>query len=186
MTNETPSVLAAFCAQIIALKRLPRTGWLQRGIAHPESIAEHTCGVALLALAVAPLLPGIDRERTLALALIHDLGEAILTDLPLSASRLLGAAKHQAEQRAVAQVVGALPGGEALMADWREYHQAASPEARLVKALDRIELLAQALAYEQAGQRGLDEFWVLAEQGWDEFPPLAELARELAARRPRI
>ena len=32
-------------------------------------------------------------------------------------------------------------------------------EARLVKAADVIDLLVQALAFERAGVRGLDEFW---------------------------
>jgi 5'-deoxynucleotidase YfbR-like HD superfamily hydrolase len=32
-------------------------------------------------------------------------------------------------------------------------------EARLVKAADVIDLLAQALSFEQAGARGLAEFW---------------------------
>ena len=39
----------------------------------------------------------------------------------------------------------------------------ASVEARLVKAADVIDLLAQALAFERAGSRGLGEFWEGAE-----------------------
>ncbi|MCA1818422.1 MAG: HD domain-containing protein, partial [Acidobacteria bacterium] len=40
-----------------------------------------------------------------------------------------------------------------------EYEERASAEARLVKAADIVDLLAQALAFERAGARELDEFW---------------------------
>src|SRR5215207_9036821 len=40
-----------------------------------------------------------------------------------------------------------------------DYESRASVEARIVKAADVIDLLAQALAFERAGSRGLDEFW---------------------------
>src|SRR5215207_7591460 len=40
-----------------------------------------------------------------------------------------------------------------------DYESRASLEARLVKAADVIDLLAQALAFERAGSRGLGEFW---------------------------
>jgi 5'-deoxynucleotidase YfbR-like HD superfamily hydrolase len=40
-----------------------------------------------------------------------------------------------------------------------DYESRASLEARLVKAADVIDLLAQALAFERAGSRGLEEFW---------------------------
>jgi putative hydrolases of HD superfamily len=180
----TASALAALCEQIIVLKRLPRTGWLQRGIAAPESVADHSFGVALLALAVAGEYPKLDCARLLALAVVHDVGEALLTDLPLTAQRLIGRdAKQAAERRAVEQLLAALPDGGALVELWAEYAAGATSEARLVKALDRIELLAQALAYEQSGQRNLAEFWHGWEAGWEEFPELGALAAELARQR---
>lgn len=178
------AALLALCEQIVVLKRLPRTGWLQRGIAAPESVADHSFGVALLALAVAEAYPELDRGRLLALAIIHDAGEALLTDLPLTAQRLLGRdAKQAAERLAAEQMLSALQGGQSLIELWAEYAAGGTREARLVKALDRIELLAQALAYEQSGQRNLSEFWRGWDVGWEEFPLLGALAAELAGRR---
>ena len=67
---------------------------------------------------------------------------------------------------------------------WDEYARGCSREARLVKGIDRIEMLAQALAYERAGSRALGEFWEDIEDGWgDEFPILRELAAEILERR---
>jgi putative hydrolase of HD superfamily len=177
--------LAVFCEQIAVLKQLPRTGWLQRGVVLPESITEHSFGVAALALVLGSLHPHLNQARVLELALVHDLGEAVLTDLPFTAQQVLGKqTKHEAEQRAVALVVSDLPNTSTLLALWAEYAAGTSAEARFVKALDRIELLAQALAYERAGNRNLAEFWCGWEAGWDGFPALAELATELQARRP--
>ncbi|RME62468.1 MAG: HD domain-containing protein, partial [Caldilineae bacterium] len=81
--------LLGLFGQINHLKQLPRTGWLLAGVAQPESVADHTCATALyalfLALAInqAPSEHGLERpldvERVVILALIHDLGESVLT-----------------------------------------------------------------------------------------------------------
>lgn len=182
MDDQTFAALATLQGQIQTLKLLPRTGWLQRGLRDVESIAEHSFGVATLALIVGDLHPGMDRGKLLAIALVHDLAEALVSDLPASASRLIGkAAKHEAERKAMLEMLGALPRGESYIELWEEYSQGGSPEARLVKALDRLELLGQALAYERNGARGLAEFWEEV-AGWgEEFPVVRALADQLCA-----
>ena len=184
--EANPAVVVALCERLAALKRLPRTGWLQRGVAPAESVADHTFGVALLALLLGDAAPGVDRGRLLALALLHDLAEALLGDIPAAARRHLGAAaKHGAERGAMAEILDGLPGRDEHLALWEEYAAGQSREARLVKGLDRLEMLAQALAYERAGSRALAEFWQGADEGWDEeFPALREIVRYLAGRRP--
>lgn len=151
------------------LKSLPRTGWLFAGVAQPESLADHTCLVALYALFLSEavnenpasqgLTAPLDVERVLALALLHDLAEAVLTDLPKRSAQVLGAeAKHRAEEQIVQDLLGALPGGERYVALWREYDGATTPEARLVKDLDKLEMVLQAWRYSHRGHRNLDEF----------------------------
>lgn len=180
MHEATARRLAELYERALMLKLLPRSGWLQRGVARPESIADHAYGVALLALLVGDAVGGLDRERLLAIALLHDLGEALLTDLPASARRLIGpAAKQEAERRALAELLAGAPAREEYEELYAEYAAGASREARLVKALDRIEMLAQALAYERAGNRALGEFWRDAAAGWEEFPLLGALAAHL-------
>lgn len=188
MDEQHSGEIVSLYARLAALKLLPRTGWLQRGVAQPESVAEHTFGVAALALLVAGAEPGLDQGRLLAIALVHDMAEALLGDLPASARRLLGAdAKHAAERQAAAELFGALPQAGHYLALWDEYARGASREARLVKGLDRIEMLAQALAYERAGSRALAEFWEGAGAGWDdEFPTLRQLAANLIEQRAAL
>lgn len=77
-----------------------------------------------------------------------------------------------------------MPAGSEYLALWEEYAAGASREARLVKGLDRLEMLAQALAYERAGNRALGEFWQGVDDGWDdEFPLLREMALALSTQR---
>lgn len=184
MNADQIAAYAEFAERIAALKLLPRTGWLQRGIAAAESVAEHSFGVAALALVFAAEDTTLDRSRLLAIAIVHDMAEALIGDLPLSARRLLGEdVKRAAEARAMAELFPALPAGAQFVALWEEYAAGTNREARLVKALDRVETLAQALAYERAGNRGLHEFWRGATDGWEEFPAVGALAAHLAARR---
>ncbi|PDW00532.1 HD domain-containing protein [Candidatus Viridilinea mediisalina] len=187
MNHQAVEALTLLQGQIEMLKLLPRTGWLQRGLRDVESVAEHSFGVAALALVVGDLYPDLDRGRVLAMAIVHDMAEALIGDLPASASRLLGkAAKYEAERRAMLELFGRLPRGAEYVALWEEYSQAASKEARLVKALDRLEMLAQALAYERAGASGLTEFWE-ERNGWgEEFPEVRALTEWLFAEHERM
>ena len=69
-----------FWSLALQLKRLRRTGWIDRGVSDPESSADHSWGVALLAWLLARDYPDLDRERVLLLGLIHDLPEAVAGD----------------------------------------------------------------------------------------------------------
>lgn len=179
------ATIVSLHSRLLALKLMPRTGWLQRGQATPESIAEHTFGVASLALLVGAQVPDIERGRLLEIALLHDMAEALTGDLPASARRLFGkAAKQAAEHRAMVELFGPLPHAEAHLALWDDYCQQASREARLVKQLDRLEMLAQALLYERSGSRAMAEFWEDAAQGWSaEFPLVEAMALRLLDER---
>jgi putative hydrolases of HD superfamily len=185
MHDTTSHDLLALYTQIATLKLLPRTGWLQRGVHNAESVAEHTFGVATLSLLIGDTIDGLDRGKLLAIAMLHDLAEVLMSDLPASAKRFIGAAlKHDAERSALEEMLANLPNRAEYLALWDEYARGCSREARLVKGIDRIEMLAQALAYERAGNRALGEFWEDIEDGWgDEFPILRELAAEIMERR---
>ncbi len=185
MDDQSARSILALHHRLLSLKLLPRTGWLQRGVTNVESIAEHTFGVASLALFVGDLVPDIDRGRLLAIALLHDIAEVLTGDLPASARRLFGPeAKRVAEQHAMSELLRGLPQADEYMALWLEYLRKESREARLVKQLDRLEMLAQALAYERAGNRAMAEFWEDIDEGWsDEFPMLGDMAAHLLHER---
>jgi putative hydrolases of HD superfamily len=153
------------------LKRLDRTGWVLRGLpAGAESVAAHSYGVALAAMMLADECAArgvdLDAERVLRLALLHDLQETRTGDMPRTVADYYGKEARRAAERAAFDDVmrGA---GDAHAARYgalhEDYEERASLEARLVKAADVVDLLAQALAFERAGARGLAEFWEGAE-----------------------
>ncbi|HEX8775749.1 MAG TPA: HD domain-containing protein [Pyrinomonadaceae bacterium] len=149
------------------LKRLERTGWTLRGLAPgAESVAAHSFGVTVAAMMMADELrargESVDTERLLRMALLHDWAEARVGDMPRTGGEYFGAeARRRAERAAFDDIVRGL--GTKIEAHYSELHEAyeqrAGLEARLVKAADIIDLLIQALAFERAGVRGLDEFW---------------------------
>lgn len=149
------------------LKRLDRTGWVLRGLPPgAESVASHSYGVALAAMLLADECAArgveLDVGRVLRLALLHDLQETRTGDMPRTVAEYYGAETRRAAERAAFDdiVRGAGAQHAAAYSELHEdYETRASVEARLVKAADVIDLLAQALYFERAGARGLSEFW---------------------------
>ncbi|MFZ1767676.1 MAG: HD family hydrolase [Caldilinea sp.] len=168
--DQIDSAVLSLLAQASILKRLSRTGWLLNGVAPCESVADHTTGVALLTLALAGAInadwqrAGLERPintgRAVMLAILHDLAESVITDLPKRSAQLLGsAAKHSAETAALTTILADLPSADDYATLWAEYDATSSPEARLVHDADALEMVHQAWQYARAGHRTLDEFW---------------------------
>lgn len=178
--NET---LLDLLLEAQGLDRVPRMGWRLRGVVGEESVAEHAFHVAFLAWVLAPSVPGVDPGRLMAMALVHDLAELRIGDLPRTAARYLPeSAKSEAERAALAEIAGPL--GERATELFDDYERGQSPEARLVKACDKLQLMLKVAAYESAGAGGLAEFW----DNPDNFPgeelePVRTLIADLRSRR---
>lgn len=143
------------------LKQLYRQGWLQRGIPPErcESVAEHSFGVAVLALLLAETaFPQLDACKVLRMSLLHDFGEIYAGDLT-PADGVERAAKYALEQRAVQRVMEKLPNGSTYIALWEEYEAGNTPEAQLVRQIDRLEMVLQASVYEHQNLSNLAEFF---------------------------
>jgi len=186
------------------LKRVARAGWVRAGVPHPESVADHSYRLARMAILFGPRL-GLDVEKMLRLALLHDLAEARVGDVT-PVDGISAADKHAREGAAFAEIVAGLPEGPALDDLWREYEAGASPEARAVRQLDKLEMALQALEYERLERRTgkserrrpsrrskdqgeprparwADEFWDSAGAALTD-PLLADFYDELRRRRP--
>lgn len=171
-----------FAAAIATLKRTIRRGWARDGVNDPESVADHSFGLALLAM-VAPLPAGVDRDRLIRLALVHDLAEATVGDL--LPGEITKREKHAREAAAIRELVANLPPDRAreIAALWAEYESHATPTAHLAHDLDKIEMLLQAYAYEVADNPPrLDSFWT-SERDRIADPTLAEFLAWLEAQR---
>jgi len=169
--------------EIQMLDRIPRAGFVLRGVAEPESVAEHTLHVLFLVWALGPKIEGIDVQRAVEIALIHDLAELRIGDLPRTSSHYFpDGAKKAAESAAMADILAPLDARARLLYD--EYQQGATPEARLVKACDKLQLMLKVAVYERWGTGALAEFWDNPENFPDGgFPVVRDLFEELRQRR---
>lgn len=151
--------LLRFVSRLQRLEALPRIGWVVSGVARPESVAAHLYEVALLSLWIAEMIEeDVDTERVMRIALLHDVGEAVITDIPTPAKRLIGRdVVRVAERTAAATVLESAPSSWLDAVD--EYNEASTIEARVVKAADTIQMLARALAYAKSGQGDLRRFF---------------------------
>ena len=120
------------------LKDAPRHCWTTGG--RRESVAEHSWRVALMAMMMADEFPGADMDKVIRMCLIHDIGEAITGDIP---TFLKTDADRVVEGREVDALIGGLPAPwpETLGALFEEMDAQQTLEAKLYKALDRMEAI---------------------------------------------
>lgn len=161
--KDVPALLEVYY-EFNHLKQLYRQGWLKRGIPKEqcESVAEHTLGVAILALFISDsAFPELDRGRVLRMALLHDFGEIYAGDI-IPGDEIPAEQKHRLEFEAVAQVFTKLPQGDEYLAVWQEYETGLTPEARFVKQIDRLEMALQASIYQRQGYSEMQDFFASA------------------------
>jgi putative hydrolase of HD superfamily len=182
-TGPVDSAVDAVCAAY-ELKDERRTGWQLRGVDDPESVAAHSWGVAYLVVAFGDRfrdeLPGVDLDRALRLAVVHDVAEALTGDVATRADETANPidreAKAAAEREAMATLADPLP---ARIADaFATYEARETPEAVLVKECDLLDTCVQAVVYEREDRYdpatgdptafteydALDEFFATTEQ----------------------
>jgi putative hydrolase of HD superfamily len=141
------------------LKRVPRTGWLLRGIppSAVENVAGHSHTTTILAYLLAKQVnQEVDFTRLLLMALFHDLPEAEIGDIPISAQRAdpsLLEAKEQAENLAMKRILNFLPKEihSFFLDTWKEYLKGETLEARLVEAADRLATAVHAVELIKSG-----------------------------------
>ena len=162
------------------LKLLYRQGWLKSGIPPErcETVAEHTLGVAVLAMWLADqYFPALDSQKLLRMALLHDFGEIYAGDIT-PADGVIAEDKRQQETEAVQSIFSKLSQGEAYISCWQEFEAGRTPEARFIRQIDRLEMALQASIYRQQGLATPEEFMVSARKAIHD-PELLELLVEI-------
>jgi putative hydrolase of HD superfamily len=147
------------------LKRESRRGWVRKlGLRDPESVADHSYRTALMAMLFSDLR-GMDTEKVLKMALLHDLPEAITGDItPGERTRKQ---KVRLESAAMRQILERIPHKQRdeYWEAWLEFNRGRSKEARLVKQLDKLEMAVQASEYRKESGLSTDEFIESARAG---------------------
>lgn len=174
--NET---LLDLFRELQILDRVPRSGYVLRGVSDGESVSEHSWHVLFFVWALGSQIPDLDLPRALEIALVHDLAELRVGDLPSTSKRYFEpGAKAGAERAAMAEILAPLP--ERAQELFVEYQQGETREAMLVKACDKLQLLVKVDVYESWGAQGLSEFWDNPENfPAEDFEPIREVLKKL-------
>ena len=142
MQNSDITAILEFLRHAEQLKNVTRSAFTSQG--HRESVAAHTWRLCLMAMLFAKHFPEIDFAKLLKICIIHDLGEALGGDIPAPLQDGV-AAKTAQEREDLLLLLQPLPAH--LQAEiailWDEYSQAETPEAKLAKALDKLETILQ-------------------------------------------
>jgi putative hydrolase of HD superfamily len=181
-------MILKFLLEIGKLKQIKRSGWVLNGI-DGESVADHSFRVAVLSILLGDALKEkykIDMEKLLKMAVLHDMGECKIWDIPYEAITYLGEdSKRRAESEACHDLVKELKEGDQYYSLWEEFEKGESIEAKIARAADKLEMMIQCYEYEKRGHN-LDRFWENEYNFRDfEFPIVKEIFEELKKRRKK-
>ncbi len=174
------SAILLVLAEFHQLKNLYRQGWLKRHVPKEkcESVAEHSFAVTLLAMFLAEqYFPSADLLKVVRIALIHEAGEIYAGDIT-PVDGVSPEEKHRRERESVLEVFSSLERGGEYLKLWEEFETNRTPEAKLVRQADRLEMLLQAGYYQTLGYWNFDEFFRNAD-ALIESPELRPLFEEL-------
>jgi len=107
-----------------------------------ESIAEHSWRLSLMAYFIQDEFPDIDINKVILMCIFHDLGEAITGDIPAFYKTKKD---EDIEDSEIIKLIKSLPSNyqEKLLALFQEMNELRTMEAKIYKALDKMETLVQ-------------------------------------------
>ena len=148
----------------------------------PETDSSHSFKLAWLLMMIYPYLRHeYNYTRLLELALVHDIAEAETGDYPKAVQRAhpeIKKIKDAQEAESIQRYAHILPLdlGVRILELWQEYEDKKTPEARLVKALDKIDANLQANQYKNGDVR----YWMECADGKEYLTINAEKKNEVA------
>lgn len=131
-----------FLREAERLKDTLRSAYTTSG--RTESVADHSWRLTLLAMTFSDQLPDVDLLRLLKICVLHDLGEAIDGDIPAPEQDTV-APKSDKERNDFLYLITPLPDllKSEFLSLWDEYEDGVSYEAKVAKALDKVETILQ-------------------------------------------
>jgi len=137
--------------EALSLKNLPRTGWVLTK-APEESVAAHSFGVAVIALALSRMeqLSAADEASLLRLALLHDLHEARIGDLTPKQKRKIKPNEAKVEKEMMQ--------GTPFAAELPLLKAKTGKLPLLLKDADRLDMLFRAVENQKKGKKNMQQF----------------------------
>ena len=135
-----PRELINFMSIAEKLKCNTRHSWTSTN--RHESVAEHSWRLSLMAYFIQDEFPEADINKVILMCIFHDLGEAITGDIPAFNKTKKD---EEIEDKEITQLINTLPEGyrEKLSHLFKEMNELQTLEARIYKALDKMETLVQ-------------------------------------------
>jgi len=144
-------MLEEFFQKVVELKNVPRQGWIEKlENTNPESVAEHSYSTAVISMILSDL-EGLNTEKIIKMALLHDLAESIIGDI--IPDNMAKNEKVRKENIAMKQILKNLPDkiAEPYFEIWNEYQKNSSQEAILLHDIDKLEMAFQTKFYQDKG-----------------------------------
>ena len=141
-----------------ALSSLARTGWMLRGIPPQmaETVAEHSFAVSIISLDLSLKLSRrgvrVDAYKASAIALIHDLAESVIGDIPKAEIGSLEELKEKAEEEAFKAKIP-----DTMHPLFKEYQEASTLEALVARIADQVATLLKGSHYASIGFKGVED-----------------------------
>ncbi|KAJ0697769.1 putative HD domain-containing protein [Helianthus annuus] len=117
--------------------------------------------MGLMAL-IANDAPGVNRDKCIKMAIVHDIAEGTIVGDITPSDGVPKAEKSRREKEAIdhmCKLLGGGPRAEEIHELWMEYEENSTTEAKVVKDFDKIEMILQALEYENEQNKDLEEFF---------------------------
>lgn len=168
------------------LKKIKRTGWVEKKIKNPESVADHSFRLAVLAMVLADRL-NVDKNKLIKMALVHDLAESLAGDIveERSLKKTKEAdTKYEKENTAIKELLSNLNDKKEYYSLWIEYEEQKSKEAKILKQLDKLEMSIQAVEYEHSDNKNLDE-WLINSEKYITNKELKKIFDQLKSKRSK-
>lgn len=170
-------------------KRLLRSGWIEHKIKDPESVAEHSFRVAMMAMVLSNKLGyNLDAAKMVKMALLHDTGEVITGDVIVSRGSIIDIeardTKEIEEREGIRNIFDLIGDAEEYTAIFQEMMDRTTVEAKVFWQLDKLEMAIQASEYEEEQKKDLEEFLINADLNMKE-PLLREIFEGLLKKGKR-
>ncbi len=156
-----------FFKEVGKSKRLLRAGWVREKVKDPESVAEHSFRVGILAMVMSDKLnPNLDKNKLIKMALLHDLAEVITGDAITDRWDIIDVKKRDEreniEESGIKKIFDKIDQEDKFVSIFHEMISRLTPEAKVFFQLDKLEMALQAFEYEVEQGKDLEEFFVTA------------------------
>ncbi len=174
-----------FADEMEILQRLQRTGYVMSGVTNPQTVGDHSFGVALWSMLLVERMKNkekISMKKVLMMSVLHEAAEARISDIPKPGRDIIGDKTISDSERKIAKdMLKDFP--EEWINTWNEFEDAETLEGRIVKAADKLEMMHKILCYERSHNGSFDKFW-----DWDKnfpdhgIPEAREIFEEMKKR----